>query len=389
MTANLIIWVDPINRDAHFLKLIAEQIHNQSLDSTFNFRVITTNRTEMELSETVPLSPFFSKFTSLQLGKLHPFKKLQILLAYYPSFNRIAGELNKNSILLYSSGVSLPRLELMGLGVFRRKAKNLTMLVHNLEDIQQTPFWFFQNNQSKNKQFFSSFDRLIFLSQHMRDEALTRFNLDVEKTYVMLHPHFHPMLEMIQPDIDLVSQIRTAAKNKPIMAYISRLDLDHGIDIFYRTLAKLDVYGVVLGRLGKGWTLEANQALITELGIDSSKLFLKIGSYSYSELLGVLGLSDFVLAPYRQISQSGAIALALGEKVPVVASNVGANREMVRNGLNGILFNTNDLDSLLQKIKLTYKTGQTMRDRFLPTPSFNFHLDPELAVKNMLSWLNK
>jgi glycosyltransferase involved in cell wall biosynthesis len=335
------------------------------------------------------LSPFFSKFTSLQLGKLHPFKKLQILLAYYPSFNRIAGELNKNSILLYSSGVSLPRLELMGLGVFRRKAKNLTMLVHNLEDIQQTPFWFFQNNQSKNKQFFSSFDRLIFLSQHMRDEALTRFNLDVEKTYVMLHPHFHPMLEMIQPDIDLVSQIRTAAKNKPIMAYISRLDLDHGIDIFYRTLAKLDVYGVVLGRLGKGWTLEANQALITELGIDSSKLFLKIGSYSYSELLGVLGLSDFVLAPYRQISQSGAIALALGEKVPVVASNVGANREMVRNGLNGILFNTNDLDSLLQKIKLTYKTGQTMRDRFLPTPSFNFHLDPELAVKNMLSWLNK
>ncbi|MEI3651310.1 glycosyltransferase [Anabaena sp. AL09] len=389
MTANLIIWVDPINRDAHFLKLIAEQIHNQSLDSTFNFRVITTNRTEMELSETVPLSPFFSKFTSLQLGKLHPFKKLQILLAYYPSFNRIAGELNKNSILLYSSGVSLPRLELMGLGVFRQKAKNLTMLVHNLEDIQQTPFWFFQNNQSKNKQFFSSFDRLIFLSKHMRDEALTRFNLDVEKTYVMLHPHFHPMLEMIQPDIDLVSQIRTAAKNKPIMAYISRLDLDHGIDIFYRTLAELDVYGVVLGRLGKGWTLEANQALITELGIDSSKLFLKIGSYSYSELLGVLGLSDFVLAPYRQISQSGAIALALGEKVPVVASNVGANREMVRNGLNGILFNTNDLDSLLQEIKLTYKTGQTMCHRFLPTPSFNSHLDPELAVKNMLSWLNK
>ena len=56
---NLIICVDPINRDAHFLKLIAEKIHKQSLDSTFNFQVITTNRTEMELSETVPLNPFF------------------------------------------------------------------------------------------------------------------------------------------------------------------------------------------------------------------------------------------------------------------------------------------------------------------------------------------
>ncbi|MFM6350206.1 MAG: hypothetical protein ACKPFK_34460, partial [Dolichospermum sp.] len=109
------------------------------------------------------------------------------------------------------------------------------------------------SNQSKNKQFFSSFDRLIFLSKHMRDEALTRFNLEAEKTYVMLHPHFHPMLKSIQSDNDLVSQIKIASQGKPIMAYVSRLDLDHGIDIFYRTLAKLDVYGVVLGRLGKGW----------------------------------------------------------------------------------------------------------------------------------------
>ncbi|MFM6100317.1 MAG: glycosyltransferase family 4 protein [Dolichospermum sp.] len=386
---NLIIWVDPINRDAHFLKLIAEQIHKQSLDSSFNFRVITTNRTEMELSETVPLNPFFSKFASLPLGKLDPFKKLQILLAYYPSFNRIAGELNKNSILLYSSGVSLPRLELMGLSLFKRKAKNLTMLVHNLEDMQRTPFWFFQSNQSKNKQFFSSFDRLIFLSKHMRDEALTRFNLDVEKTYVMLLPHYHPMLESIPPDIDLMSQIKIASKGKPIMAYVSRLDLDHGIDIFYQTLAKLDVYGVVLGRLGKGWTLESNQAFLRELNIDSSKLFLKIGNYSYSELLGVLNLSDFVLAPYRQISQSAAITSALGEKVPVVASNIGANAEMVKDGVNGILFNGDDLDALCQKISRIYSTEQTMRDRFLPTPSFNSHLDPELAVKNMLCWLNK
>ena len=236
ITVNLIIWVDPINRDAHFLKLIAEQIYQQSLESTFNFRVITTNRTEMELSETVPLNPFFSKFASLPLGKLDPFKKLQILLAYYPSFNKIAGELNKNTIVLYSSGVSLPRLELMGLSLFRQKAKNLTMLVQNLEDMQRTTFWFFQSNQSKNKQFFSSFDRLIFLSKHMRDEALTRFNLDVEKTYVMLHPHFHPMLESIQPDNDLVSQIKIASKDKPIMAYVSRLDLDHGIDIFLKNL---------------------------------------------------------------------------------------------------------------------------------------------------------
>ncbi|MFM5947309.1 MAG: glycosyltransferase, partial [Dolichospermum sp.] len=80
---------------------------------------------------------------------------------------------------------------------------------------------------------------------------------------------------------------------------------------------------------------------------------------------------------------------ALGEKVPVVASNIGANAEMVKDGVNGILFNGDDLDALCQKISRIYSTEQTMRDRFLPTPSFNSHLDPELAVKNMLCWLNK
>jgi glycosyltransferase involved in cell wall biosynthesis len=383
---NSIVWVDPINRDAHFLKLIAEVIYQQSLDKSFNFQAITTNRNQMELSEIVPFTPFFSKFSSLQLGKVHPFKKLQILLEYYGSFNRIADQLNNHTVLLYSSGVTLPRLELMGINKFRQKAKSINMLIHNFEDTQRQLSLFRQPN--KNSQFFSSFDKLIFLSEHMRNEALRRFiNLEFEKTYVMLHPHFHPMLNNIQPNIELVTQIKKLSKDKPIMAYVSRLDSDHGIDIFYQTLEKLDVYGVVLGRLGKGWTVEFNQTCIQELGIDNSKLFLKIGNYSYSELLGVLNLSDFVLAPYRQISQSGAIALALGEKVPVVASNVGANGEMVKDGINGILFNGNDLNSLWQAIKLIYNTGKTMRESFLATPSFNSHLDPELAVKNMVSWL--
>ncbi|MDH6059468.1 glycosyltransferase family 4 protein [Chrysosporum bergii ANA360D] len=382
---NSIIWLDPINRDAQTLKLIAEEIYQQSLNTSFNFQVITTNRNQMELSEMVPFRPFFRNFSSLHLGKVHPLKKLQILLEYYGSFNRIAGQLDDNTILLYSSGVSLPRLELIGLNKLRKKAKSVNMLVHNFEDKQRQLSWF--GKTSKNDKFFTSFDRLIFLSEHMRNEALTRFNVEFEKTHVMLHPHFHPMLDKIEPNIELASQIKQMSEDKPIVAYVSRLDLDHGIDIFYQTLAQLDVYGVVLGRLGAGWTLESNQTCVEKLGIDSSKVFLKIGNYSYSELLAVLNLSDFVLAPYRQISQSAAIALALGEKVPVVASNVGANGEMVKDGVNGILFSGNDLDSLWQAIKLIYSTGKTMRDRFLPTPSFNSHLDPELAVKNMVNWL--
>jgi glycosyltransferase involved in cell wall biosynthesis len=285
--------------------------------------------------------------------------------------------------------MSLARIELIGLNKIKQKVRSMNLLVHNFEDTQRKKGWFPYKDENKTQHFFGAFEKLIFLSEYMRTEALTRFNLNADKTYVMLHPHFHPMLKSIQPDINLVSQIKIKAKGKPIMAYVSRLDFKHGIDIFYRALEKLDVYGVVLGRLGKGWSLEDNQTLLKELEIDSNKVFLKIGNYSYSELLGILNLSDFVLAPYRQISQSGAIALVLGEQVPVIASNVGANGEMVRHGINGLLFESNNLDLLIKEIDLIYGSGKNMREQFLPTPSFNSHLDPELAVKNMLNWITK
>ncbi len=390
---NSLIWLDPINRDAHFLKLIAEIIHCQIKNSNFSsFKVFTTNRTHMELSGEVPCSSFFTKYTNLELGKIHPVKKIGLLFDYYYSFPRVAKEVKPDNFFLYSSGVSLPELESFGLKQIRRKAKSMTMIVHNLEDKQYSlPLI---SSQKRSYRLLSCFDRWIFLSEHMRNKALSLFNLDRDRTYVMLHPHFHPMLDNIEPDRDLISQIKLASQNLPIMVYISRLDIAHGIDLFYQTLNQLhaqgiDLYGVVLGRLGKGWTLQKNQQMMKACGIDPSQVLLKIGSYSYPELLAVLNTSDFVFAPYRDISQSGAIALALGEKVPVLASDVGANREMIKHGVNGLLFDLKNLDSLLKEIKSLYSGGDTMGNLFAPIPSFNSHLDPWVAVKKMLAWIEE
>lgn len=390
---NSLIWLDPINRDAHFLKLIAEIIYYQINTSNFsNFKVITTNRTHMDLSGEVPCNSFFTRYTNLKLGKINLVKKISLLLDYYYGFQRLAEEIKSDHVFLYSSGMSLPELESFGLKQIRYKAKSITMIVHNLEDKQSgLPLI---SSHKRSYRLLSCCDRWIFLSEYMRNKALSLFNLEREKTYVMLHPHFHPMLKDIEPDINLISQIKLASQNLPIMVYVSRLDMAHGIDKFYQTLYQLQaqglsLYGVVLGRLGGGWTLRQNQQMMKSLGIDPSQVLLKIGSYRYPELLAVLNAADFVFAPYRDISQSGAIALALGEKVPVLASDIGANREMIKHGVNGLLFALKDLDLLLKEITSIYSNGNTMRNLFSPIPSFNSHLDPWVAVKQMLAWIEK
>ena len=86
--------------------------------------------------------------------------------------------------------------------------------------------------------------------------------------------------------------------------------------------------------------------------------------YSYEELLSVLSINNCVLAPYRFISQSSLIALALGEKIPVIASNVGANNEMVKHNVNGLLFDIEDINLVVDQITSIYSQGMTIKQSF-------------------------
>jgi glycosyltransferase involved in cell wall biosynthesis len=385
---NSIAWFDPVNRDAHFLKLIAEIIYRQNS----RFKVISTNREGMELDLNVPFQPFFESIHHLGIGSPSATKKLNMLLSYYSGFKKVATTLPSNTSVLYSSGMTLPELEYIGLQKLRCQASKITMLVHNLEDTTQSRFTWL--SQQRSRCLIKSFDSWLFLSDYMRNRALSCVNLDAEKTYVMLHPHFRPMLQDIKPDEQLISQIQLLAKGRPVMAYISRLNPDHGIDLFYQILQKsqsqgLPLYGVVIGRLSRSWDLQKNEVTIKSYNLDQEQVFIIPRKYDYSEVLAVLKTADFVLAPYRRISQSGAIALALGEQVPVLATSVGANSEMIKNGVNGFLFSPDNLDNLIDELSFTYKNGKTMRERFPPSSYFNLHLDPEVAVANMLNWLQK
>lgn len=385
MNMKSIIWLDPINRDAPFLKLISQI----ACQYDRKFQLITTQRSGLEIDSNIITHPFFSELNLINTGVISWKTKLNILSSYDAAFEKVAARLNSDHLLLYSSGMSLPELEYLGIQKLKRNVAKSIFLIHNLEDTE--------SNLSKlstwrNSHLIKTFDGWIFLSNYMRQKAVTKFKLPIEKTYVLSHPHFHPILEDIQLDRQMISEIQDFAQKRPIMAYISRLDNDHGIDVFYQVLSEvqrqgLDLCGVVLGRLGANWSLQQNLVAINHYGLTEKQLYLKIGNYTYPELLAVLSTTDFVLAPYRYISQSGAIALALGEEVPVISSNIGGNIEMVKDNINGLLFEINNLESLIKEIILTYSSGKNMRQRFPVLQSFNNHLNPHIAVENMIRWL--
>jgi glycosyltransferase involved in cell wall biosynthesis len=52
---------------------------------------------------------------------------------------------------------------------------------------------------------------------------------------------------------------------------------------------------------------------------------------------------------------SNSILEALSFGIPVVASNVGGNIEIIKNGFNGYIYNLGDIDDLCDKIELVYE----------------------------------
>jgi glycosyltransferase involved in cell wall biosynthesis len=382
---NHLVWIDPINRDAHFVKLMSEVLVKYLDD----FQLFTTNRSAINLNPNINFNNFFQDLPPINTGKISLANKIQLLTKYNSGFQAVLNNIQPNTIVLYSSGMSLPELELIGIQKVQNKASKVVMLVHNLQDNQSKFKWL---SQWRNRKLLEAFDGWIFLSDYMKKQALSRLNIPQGKTYVMPHPHFRPMLKDIQPSQNLFLELQKFAQNRLVMAYISRADKSHGIDIFYQVLHLLQtqgipICGVVIGRLGKDWNLQKNNVLIKHYGLGPEQLYVHLGTYTYPELMSVLRITDFVLAPYKQISQSGAIALALGEEVPVIASSVGANSEMVQDGINGFLFDLYNLDKLIQDIVMTYNNSQTMRKRFPVTSVFNQHLNPYPLVENMLNWL--
>ena len=83
----------------------------------------------------------------------------------------------------------------------------------------------------------------------------------------------------------------------------------------------------------------------------------------------------------------GRSALALGERVPVIASHVGANPEMVKDNVNGLLLDVANIDAHVSDLAEVYKSGNTLRSRLVNDNFDISHLDPDRAVSAMLAWL--
>ena len=65
----------------------------------------------------------------------------------------------------------------------------------------------------------------------------------------------------------------------------------------------------------------------------------------------LFGSSHYLVLPYKAVTQSGPLRIAYGYNMPVIASDLEGFQESVVDGVTGLLFKSEDLQSLVNTMK--------------------------------------
>jgi glycosyltransferase involved in cell wall biosynthesis len=179
-------------------------------------------------------------------------------------------------------------------------------------------------------------DRFVALNQ-----AIVRdlFACGVDRDRIVRIPNgVDPSPDGVKTTYDLHSPVR--------LVFVGRLHEQKGVDTLLRSLSELgrrrDDLPISLQVLGDGPERAKLAELAARLGVSDDVTFLGSGTDAGS----LLRRSDIFVLPSRAEGLSNALLEAMALGLPVVASNIPGNEEVVDHLSNGVLFSVDDASSL-------------------------------------------
>lgn len=82
--------------------------------------------------------------------------------------------------------------------------------------------------------------------------------------------------------------------------------------------------------------------------IKSKNLIIDIRFIDNDEIPDIFSITDFLVLPYEDATQSGPSMIAINYGVPIIASDQPIFRRLIKNGENGYLFKPGDLNELIK-----------------------------------------
>jgi glycosyltransferase involved in cell wall biosynthesis len=155
---------------------------------------------------------------------------------------------------------------------------------------------------------------------------------------------------------------------RPYILSVGKLTPHKGFDILLRAYARLHHPPVDLLIAGRGRQQQELEALAWQLGIGERVRF--VGFVTGQEKINLYRSATVFVCPSRREPFANVILEALAAGLPVVASNVGGNPELVSHEKHGLLFPTEDDQALTVTLAHLIDTPTLLTDLRQRVPGF-------------------
>jgi glycosyltransferase involved in cell wall biosynthesis len=270
--------------------------------------------------------------------------------------------------------------------------KKVAFTAHNVDDRgRDGRTGTFQNRLSLTF-LYRTVDHIFVHTPQMKTEMLQRFGVSEAKVEVLPFG--------INDVIPAARESRSAARHElgldpdeKVLLFFGNIAPYKGVEDLLRALATLVHEGgrftlILAGRV-KDRTCEAYYA-----ELESLIAALQLRQYVRKEIRYVpdrevsllFRAADVAVLPYRRVDQSGVVALACAQGVPVIASDVGSLKTDVIEGETGLVFRSGDVADLASTIRAYFTSelfinldARSPKIRALGVKAFSWTRNAELT----------
>ena len=209
-------------------------------------------------------------------------------------------------------------------------------------------------------------DKRVVHNQFSKDQLSKSISVSAAKTIsVVPHVNFTSLFEKYHSNYSLLESLKNntlvlnnldsrlsdlVKSQKPIILFFGQIKKVKGLDILIDALPLCitDVHLVIAGKLrNENWEKYDNQITNKK---SADKIISIIRHITDEERDVLFAISTCITLPYRVIYQSGVLLMAMSFPLPIIASDLGPNRDIINDHLNGLLFQSENAADLAQKI---------------------------------------
>lgn len=218
----------------------------------------------------------------------------------------------------------------------------LCLIVHDVESMV------YASGNSRLKSCTQRADCIVVHNKTTYNELLSKMSSSSERKLHII-PHGKFIVELKREKREVALEYYNLDSAKYYLLFFGMIKKEKSLEVLLEAMSILpeNIHLIIAGRM-RGISFDVYAKQIEEKKL-SQRVHPFIRYITNEERHLFFGLSDLSVLPYRRIYQSGVLLMAMSYGLPVVASDLPANKEVINNS-NGRLFRVGDASDLAFKV---------------------------------------